>query len=430
MEYKKFRENMAKNKIILLIFTLIFTMNSVHAYEIKELIEILYKKNQIESVFFYDNKINELNIKNSYSSFYPSVSYSNTTSDTETKTTISSSVSSNTHNLSVNLNLYNGGYRDQNIIETNNKNYANNFLNEYKKSLLIKELILGFYNLKSLNELKEISKNNISFYSNKLKEAEILFEAGRLSKIDLLNFKSSKMNSENDLFDVSNEIDNLMLKLSNLLDMDIKFNEIQLDYDVVISESLIKKKQLSDLMNSSYGKYLSFMEKTYLPEMKKSKRDLYPSVDLDYDYSDTDKFSSTIGNRSSSSVSLTLTVPIFNGFKKENDFDIKKYEYEKKILDHKEMVKNFYTDYKINYNNYNNTLNKINSQKVIVESNQLKYNGSNILYKANRINVNELIDSQASLDQSINVLNQLEIDLKNSAMNIIIYNGEFHKIIN
>ena len=430
MEYKKFRENMAKNKIILLIFTLIFTMNSVHAYEIKELIEILYKKNQTESVFFYDNKINELNIKNSYSSFYPSVSYSNTTSDTETKTTISSSVSSNTHNLSVNLNLYNGGYRGQNIIETNNKNYANNFLNEYKKSLLIKELILGYYNLKSLNELKEISKNNISFYSNKLKEAEILFEAGRLSKIDLLNFKSSKMNSENDLFDVSNEIDNLMLKLSNLLDMDIKFNEIQLDYDVVISESLIKKKQLSDLMNSSYGKYLSFMEKTYLPEMKKSKSDLYPSVDLDYDYSDTDKFSSTIGNRSSSSVSLTLTVPIFNGFKKENDFDIKKYEYEKKILDHKEMVKNFYTDYKINYNNYNNTLNKINSQKVIVESNQLKYNGSNILYKANRINVNELIDSQASLDQSINVLNQLEIDLKNSAMNIIIYNGEFHKIIN
>ena len=430
MEYKKFRENMAKNKIILLIFTLIFTMNSVHAYEIKELIEILYKKNQIESVFFYDNKINELNIKNSYSSFYPSVSYSNTTSDTETKTTISSSVSSNTHNLSVNLNLYNGGYRDQNIIETSNKNYANNFLNEYKKSLLIKELILGYYNLKSLNELKEISKNNISFYSNKLKEAEILFEAGRLSKIDLLNFKSSKMNSENDLFDVSNEIDNLMLKLSNLLDMDIKFNEIQLDYDVVISESLIKKKQLSDLMNSSYGKYLSFMEKTYLPEMKKSKSDLYPSVDLDYDYSDTDKFSSTIGNRSSSSVSLTLTVPIFNVIKKENDFDIKKYEYEKKILDHKEMVKNFYTDYKINYNNYNNTLNKINSQKVIVESNQLKYNGSNILYKANRINVNELIDSQASLDQSINVLNQLEIDLKNSAINIIIYNGEFHKIIN
>jgi len=56
-----------------------------------------------------------------------------------------------------------------------------------------------------------------------------------------------------------------------------------------------------------------------------------------------------------------------------------------------------------------------------VESNQLKYNGSNILYKANRINVNELIDSQASLDQSINVLNQLEIDLKK-------FSYEYHHI--
>ncbi|MDA1283884.1 MAG: hypothetical protein O3C61_03065, partial [Proteobacteria bacterium] len=115
---------MAKIKIIILILTLIFSISLGHSYEIKELIEILNNKNQSESVFYYDNKINELNIKNSYSSFYPSINYNNKTSDTETKTTTSSSVSSNTHSLSVNLNLYNGGYRDQNIIEISNKNYA------------------------------------------------------------------------------------------------------------------------------------------------------------------------------------------------------------------------------------------------------------------------------------------------------------------
>jgi|TARA_B110000114_G_C15073483_1_gene390717 outer membrane protein TolC len=421
---------MAKNKIIILITLFIFNITSSNAYEILELIEILNKKNQTESIFYYDNKINRLNIKNSYSSFYPSVSYSNKTSDTETKTSSTSSVSSNTHSLSVDLNLYNGGYTNQNIIETKNKNYANSSLDEYKKLLLIKELILGYYNLKSLTELNQISKNNINFYSNRLKEAEILFEAGRLSKIDLLNFKSAKMNSENDLFDINNEIDNLMLKISNLLDMNITFDEVQLDYEIIIPESLIKEKKLSDLMNSSYGRYLSFMEKTYLPEMKKNKKDLLPSVDLGYDFTDTDKFSSTIGNRSSSSISLTITVPIFNGYRKVNNFDIKKYEYEKKILDHKDMVKNFYTDYKINFNNYNNILNKINSQMIIVKSNQLKHDGSKILYKADRINVNELIDSQASLDQSINNLNQLNIDLKDFAINIIIYNGEFSKIIN
>lgn len=421
---------MEKNKIVILFIIIFFKFNIGNTYEIKELINILNTKNQNESVFFYDKKINELDIRNSYSSFYPTIKYSNKTSDTTTKTTSSSSISSNTHNLNLDINLYNGGYKNQNIIEIENRNKANMALNTYKESLLIKELVLGYYNLKSLHNIKETSKNNINFYSNKLKEAEILFEAGRLSKIDLLNFKSAKMNSENNLFDIINEIENLTLKLSNLLDMDIEVNEIQLDYDINIPQFMIKKETLSYLMNSSYGQYLTFMKKTYLPELEKNKINLMPSVDLDYDYSSTDKFSSTIGKRSSSSISLTLTVPLFNGFKKENDFDIIKYEYEKKLLDHKDMVQKFYTDYKISFNNYNNIIKKIASQKVIVESNQLKYEGSKILYKADRVNVNELIDSQASLDESNNVLNQLEIDLKNISLSILIYNGDFSSITN
>ena len=66
--------------------------------------------------------------------------------------------------------------------------------------------------------------------------------------------------------------------------------------------------------------------------------------------------------------------------------------------------------------NAQNITKKIISQRVIVESNQLKYEGSKILYEANRVDVNDLIDSQASLDQSINTMNQLEIDLKNISL--------------
>ena len=142
---------MAKNKIIILILSIALYIPSSHAYEILDLIKILNEKNQDRSVFYYDAKINELNIRNSYSLFYPTVSYSNKTSDTKTTTTTSSSISSNTHNLSIDLNLYNGGYSNQNVIESKNQNYADSYLNEYKKSLLIKELILVYYNLKSLD---------------------------------------------------------------------------------------------------------------------------------------------------------------------------------------------------------------------------------------------------------------------------------------
>ena len=127
---------------------------------------------------------------------------------------------------------------------------------------------------------------------------------------------------------------------------------------------------------------------------------------------------------------LTVTIPIFNGYKKENDFDIKQYEYEKKVLDHKDLVKDFLVSYKENYNNYLYIKEKINSQKNIVNSFKMKYEASEILFKANRININDLTEAKNKLDESINVLSQLEIDLKNTELNNIIYNGDLEKIIN
>ena len=90
-------------------------------------------------------------------------------------------------------------------------------------------------------------------------------------------------------------------------------------------------------------------------------------------------------------MSLTLTVPIFNGFKKENDFDIKKYEYEKKILDHKEMVKNFYTDYKHkkNFKTF-----RVDSSKIILETGKFKVVKEELIlgdhHGGKKININKL----------------------------------------
>ena len=65
MEFKKFGEDMAKSKIVIFFSFLLLTFNTGNSYEIEELINILNTKNQNESVFFYDKKINELDIKNS-----------------------------------------------------------------------------------------------------------------------------------------------------------------------------------------------------------------------------------------------------------------------------------------------------------------------------------------------------------------------------
>ena len=77
-------------------------------------------------------------------------------------------------------------------------------------------------------------------------------------------------------------------------------------------------------MNSSYGKYLSFIEKTYVSELELGKKEILPSIDLSYSLSDSDKFSSSIDHRRSSVLSLTLSVPLYDGYKDENNFDIDK----------------------------------------------------------------------------------------------------------
>lgn len=430
MELEKLGDRMAKSKIIFYIIILFFNFIHLNAYEIKDLIKILHDKNQNNSVFYYDRLINELNIKNSFSLFYPTIDYSNKLSGTRTEAVTSSNINAMTHNLNIDFNLYDGDFKKSNLEEVKNKNYANNYLLEHNKQLLIKELILGYYNLKALDQSRILASNTRSFYLKKLEESEILFEAGRISKIDLIDLKNEKLKSENQLLDINLEIENLMLGLSKLLDKDIFFNEVSLDYEIVIPSKLIIKKDILSIMNSGYGKYLSFMKKSYLPEMEKSKKNLLPSIDLGLNYSDTSKYSSTIGNRSTASASLTLTIPIFNGFKKENDFDINKYNYEKNLIDHKDQLKEFIISYKKNFNNYKYINDKIESQKKIIESYTMKYEGSEILYQANRINITDLIEAKNLLDNSVNQLNQLEIEIKNTELNMLIYNGDLEKILN
>ena len=64
-----------------------------------------------------------------------------------------------------------------------------------------------------------------------------------------------------------------------------------------------------------------------MPELEMNNKELKPSVDLIYSLSD--KFSVVSIIEEISSLSLTLSVPLYDGNKDENNFDIQKYEYQR-----------------------------------------------------------------------------------------------------
>ena len=421
---------MAKLKIVL--FSIFFSVfsNSLLSYEITDLIKILIEKNETNSKFKYDNLIEDKDLQNADTLYIPEIDYSFNISNNNSSTISTSNYNSDTHTLSATVNLYNGGFSQLNLITTQTRNQAFDYLREYQKELLIKELLNGYSNLQALIFKKKNQRMNLEFYKKKVLEAEILFQANRITKTELLDLENELLEAQTVLLDFDRQIDNLMLQVSKLLDLEIKDEDVNFDYKIDVSSNQIDKKLFSDLMGSSYGQYLSFIENTYLPELEMSKKDLRPSVDLSYSLSESQNYSATIDHRRSSSLSLALKIPIYDGYKDENNFDIEQYNYQKKLLEHKDLKRDMLNTYLEAWNNYDFYLNKIDNQIKIIDTLKLKLKGNEILYKAQKINITELIESQNDLNDAQNILLDLNSLRKYYLIDILIFNGDLNTIIN
>ncbi len=421
---------MAKIKIIFLITFLLFFSKGILSYEITDLIKILVEKNETNSKFKYDNLIDDKNLELADTLYIPEIDYSFNVSNSTTSTNTTSTLNSNTHTLSATVNLYNGGFSQLNLITTQTRNQAYDYLREYQKELLIKELLNGYSNLQTLIFKKKNQQLNLEFYRKKVLEAEILFKANRVTKTEVLDLENELLEAQSVSLDYDRKIDNLMLQVSKLLDLEIYDEDVNFDYVIDVSNSQISKKLFSELMNSSYGQYLSFIENTYLPELEMSKKDLRPSVDLTYSLSESDNYSAVIDHRRSSSLSLSFSVPIYDGYKDENNFNIEEYNYQKKLLEHKDLKRDLLNTYLESWNNYDFYLNKINNQEKIIDSLELKLQGNEILYKAQKIDITQLIESKNELNDAHNILLDLKSSKKYYLIDILILNGDLNTIIN
>lgn len=420
---------MAKLKIIYLFIAFCWSI-PLQAYNIDELVKILIDKNENNSAFIYDDQIDDISLDNADKIYIPQIDYSYNYSNTTSSTVSTSTVNTNTNTISATVNLYNGGFSQLNLISTQLRNQALDFLRQYQKELLIKELINGYNTLQGLIQKKGNQQKNLNFYQKKVQEAEILFKANRITKTDLLDFQNELISAESLLLDFDRQIDNLMLQVNKLLDMDLVDEDIEFDKTIEVPDQLVEKKPLSGLMNSSYGQYLTYIEQTYLPELEMNKKDIRPSVDLTYSLSDSDKFSNSVDHRRSSSLSLTLSVPLYDGFKDENNFDIQKYEYQKKLLNHKDLKRDLLNTYLESWNNYNFYVQKIDNQNSIIDTLKLKLKGDEILYKSQKISVTLLIETQNDLNNANNIIYDLITQKKYYLMDILILNNELSKITN
>jgi outer membrane protein TolC len=125
-----------------------------------------------------------------------------------------------------------------------------------------------------------------------------------------------------------------------------------------------------------------------------------------------------------------MTIPIYDGYKDENNFDVDKYEYQKKLLEQKDLKKDMLNTYLESWNNYDFYNLKINNQKKIIETLTLKLKGDEILYKAQKISVTRFIETKNELNDANNDLLDLMTQQKYYLLDIIILNNDLESVIN
>ena len=204
---------MAKIKIIFLSTFFLFFSKGILSYEITDLIKILVEKNETNSQFKYDNLIDDKNLELADTLYIPEIDYSFSISNSTTSTDSTSTVNADTHTLSATVNLYNGGFSQLNLINTQTRNQAFDYLREYQKELLIKELLNGYSNLQTLIFKKKNQQLNLEFYNKKVLEAEILFKANRITKTDVLDLENELFNKlGTEIFNFTNSLKLLLGK--------------------------------------------------------------------------------------------------------------------------------------------------------------------------------------------------------------------------
>ena len=135
MEVEKFGERMEKIKIIFISLFLLLSINIANSYEISDLIKILVEKNKNNSSFKYDDLIEDLEYKSADTIYIPQIDYSYDYTNDTSSTSSTSTINSQTNTISATVNLYNGGYSQLNLITTQTRNQAFDYLREYQKEL-------------------------------------------------------------------------------------------------------------------------------------------------------------------------------------------------------------------------------------------------------------------------------------------------------
>ncbi|MDR3218776.1 MAG: TolC family protein [Dysgonamonadaceae bacterium] len=260
----------------------------------------------------------------------------------------------------------------------------------------------------ALHVIQESYDNAILNYNN----INSKYEQGIVSEFDLVRADVNAKNIKPNLIQAQNAYNLASLSLKALMGIDIDQNiSVEgslLDYEkdlyaeiLGIDTSLGNNSDLKqfDIQDEQLHKTLELYKAQYYPTIAISGSYMSMSMNNDFKFGDY-KWNPT------SSVSLSISIPIFDGFKKSNDIRQTKASIEQMKWQREDIVRNLNLSISNNVNNMTNFVEQVLSTKDVVAQAQKGYRISQKLYDTGMGTLLDLNTAQLGLTQANLAFNQ------------------------
>jgi len=260
----------------------------------------------------------------------------------------------------------------------------------------------------AMNVLQTSYDNAVLNYEN----IKNKYQQGVVSEFDMIRADVNVKNIKPNLIQTQNSYNLATLSLKALMgvdmDLDITVAGSLKDYEqdlykelLSVDSSLDSNSDLKqfDIQNNQLKKTLELYRAQYLPVIAITGNYMYMSMNNDFKFGDY-KWNpySTVG--------LSLSIPLFDGFKKRNDIKQTKVSLEQMEWQRQDIVRNLELAVKNNVNNMSNYVEQVLSTKDVVAQAEKGYEISQKLYDTGMGTLLDLNDAQLGLTQASLAFNQ------------------------
>ncbi len=401
-----------KIKVLLI---LLFCLVNAQSLSVDEAVRIALENKAAITNAEKDVTIAKLNRNSAVSLLLPSINASNSFRETTYGNSILSASESYSGGVNLSQSLFNFGGKVNSVRQSDNSYQISRIQKRNTTSKIILNVYTFYYDYLKNSELYEIAKEDLQLSQRQLDLVKQQFDLGAVSKTDYLKATVRYGTAKSTLLNRELSFNNSFKNLRNSMGLIGKDTLINLPKKVEINLIIPSFDEAYQLMLSS-SPSLNILDRRVTSakiSVKQSWASSLPSLNMSLGYNATSSDQVTkqyFEDNYIKSANLTLSIPLFNGFRKRNDIKISKLQLSQEQASYSTAIKDAEVDLYSLLNRLNNYEELIPIQEEVLLSAEEDLKLAQQKYELGSANILELLDAQLAVIQASSSLVSTKYD--------------------